>query len=320
MPNRRILEIADRFEPRIRTALLGAFMQIQQRTTLAEALRQFESRGIEGIMSLLDNIETDLSGEFSDELENAIRDSGRVSIELMPRQAVIGPFNYSTFNLATAAAIREYELNLIQQISNESREAVRRGVQADIIAGRSPRATARTFRANIGLTVNQEQAVRNYRTFLETLDRQALERALRDRRFDRTILNAIQNDRPLRRDQIDRMVQRYRERLIAHRSTVIARTESLRAVSIGNHTAVQQMLEVGAVDGQRVRRFWVYTRDARTRAAHRRVPSLNPEGVDLNEPFVTPLGPLRFPRDPNGTGANTIQCRCTVDYRLVEAA
>lgn len=318
MANNRLTELAIRFGPRIRDALLAAFEQLRKSISVAEIVRQLESRGIEGVMSLLDNMESTIAINVSDELEAAIMGSGRMSIELMPKQAVIGPFNYRIVNPATAAFIRSYELNLIQQISNDTREAIRRGLQADIISGRNPRDTARIFRGNIGLTARQEQAVRNYREYLETLDRQALQRALRDRRFDRTILRAIETGSPLTKDQIDRMVQRYRERFIKYRSEVIARTESLRAVSIGNQAAIEQMLQQGSVDDQRVRRFWVFTKDERTRAAHRRIPSMNPEGVRLDEPFLTPLGSLMFPRDPNGTAANTIQCRCTVAYRLIE--
>jgi hypothetical protein len=73
------------------------------------------------------------------------------------------------------------------------------------------------------------------------------------------------------------------------------------------------------VDTGRLRRFWVKTNDSRTRDAHRAVPDMNPEGVGMDEPYRTPLGPLMFPRDPNGSGANTIQCRCAERYALADA-
>jgi hypothetical protein len=134
----RLQIIAGRFEPKIQKALLDAFSAIKKKTPVATIQAQLEQRGVIGVMSLLDNMETDLSGVLSDQLENAIRESGRMSIQLMPKQAVVGDFSYSLFNEATANVIRTYELNLIRQISEETRGAVRRGLQADIISGRNP--------------------------------------------------------------------------------------------------------------------------------------------------------------------------------------
>lgn len=310
--------IASRFEPKIRRALLKAFEAMKKKLPISLIEQRLKDQGLLGVMSLLDNMETDLSGELSDDLENAIKESGRMSVQMMPKQALIGEFHYTLFNETTAAVIRSYELNLIRQISEQTREAVRRGLQADIVSGRNPLDTARIFRSNLGLTERQEQAVRNYRNALENLDRNALERSLRDKRFDSSIRRAIKDNKSLTSDQINHMVQRYRERYIQYRSRVIARTESLRAVSIGHKTAMDQMIAQGAIDGTLVKRYWVYTSDSRTRPDHRRIPSMNKEGVAINEPFKTPDGPLMYPRDPNGSAENTIQCRCTVVYRMAD--
>lgn len=313
-----VVQIAERFEPRIKKALLHSFEVMRGRISEAAIVRQFETRGIEGVMSLLDGLDGVLE-PVKIELREALRESGRASIGAIPRGAILNlDFAFDTLNPVTVDFIRNYELNLIRMISTNTREAVRQAVRRDIIAGRNPRDTARLFRETIGLTPKQEQAVANYRKALETLDRRALKRTLRDKRFDRTIGQAIDRGKRLTPDQINKMVGRYREKYIKYRSEVVARTESLRATTVGQQASIKQMLSSSAVDGSKVKRFWVFTHDQRTRNEHRMIPSLNKDGVDFNGAYVTPLGLLAYPRDPNGDPENTIQCRCAERFVLVE--
>jgi hypothetical protein len=317
--SKELFAIADRFEPRIRRALYAAFHAMRKRVPVGLIQRKFEGGGIEGVMSLLNKIEDDLKSTVRDELRNAITESGRVTIGLMPTAAVLNPdFMFDVMNPATADFVRQYEFNLIRLISENTREAVRMGLTRDVISGRNPLDTARTFRSSLGLTPKQSTAVTNYRKALEELDRRALTMMLRDKRFDRTVLRAIDDNRRLSTAQINKMVGRYQERFVKYRSQVIARTEALRAASIGQQVAIKQILSDGAVDGDKVRRFWVPARDNRTRNAHRVIPEMNPEGVPLDGVYKTPLGPLAFPRDPSGVAENTIQCRCAERFKLME--
>jgi hypothetical protein len=316
----KIVDIAVRFEPRIASALLSAFAEIKDTVKITELTTLINQGGITAAYNYLNELQIEgiIEKHFVDDLNSAIVDSGRMTVSAIPSGATTGvPFRYNILNPATAEYIRTYELNLIQRIGANTREGIRQAIQADAIAGVNPISTARTFRDTIGLTPNQEQAVANFKTGLEDLDRRVLDRRLRDKRFDPTIRTAIENGTPLRRDQIEKMVARYRERFVQYRATTIARTEAMRATSIGSYTSIVQAAAEGSIDGERLRRFWVYSRGPRTRPAHRAIPSLNPGGVEIDQPFVTPLGPLMFPRDPNGTAENTINCRCTVVYKLL---
>ena len=51
------------------------------------------------------------------------------------------------------------------------------------------------------------------------------------------------------------------------------------------------------------RRYWQTAGDERVRIAHQQVPGMNRDGVPLNQPFATPLGPCFTP--PLEAG-----CRC----------
>lgn len=310
-----IVAIAERFEPRIRKALLRAFDALRLPTAAIQGA--LETGGLEGVMSLFGGMEDVVRREAAAELRAAIRESGRMTIGLMPAQAVLNAdFAFDTLNPATVDFIRNYELNLIRQVSEGTRGAIRNKLRRDIIAGVNPRRTASAVRGTIGLTAKQELAIENYRRALEELDPRALDRKLRDGRFDGSVRRAVESGRPLSQDQVERMVARYRERFIRHRAATVSRTESMRAVTVGQQSAVRQMLASKAVDETRVRRFWVTTHDNRTRDSHLAVPDMNPDGVAFGESYATPLGPLAFPRDPNGTGSNTVNCRCTERFAL----
>lgn len=315
----RLIEIGSRFEPRMRRALAGAFDALRGRFTDAQVEGALLRGGVGGVMALLDGAEGPL-GPVRDALEEAAQAGGRAWIAAVPGGAVLDPaFRFSLVNPATADFVRNYSLDLIRVITEDTREAVRRGLQSDVASGLNPRDTARAFRSNLGLTPRQEQAVRNYERALLQADPDALRRGLRDKRSDAAVRRSARARSPLPRAQVDSLVERYRQKMLRHRSEVIARTESLRAATVGQRAAVRQAAAAFAVDTDRLRRFWVKTNDSRTRDAHRAVPDMNPDGVRMDEPYKTPLGDLMYPRDPNGSGANTIQCRCAERYALVDA-
>lgn len=222
---------------------------------------------------------------------------------------------FDVTNPRTIDYLRSYEMNLIRELTVKARGAIRQAVLDGVSSGRNPLDVARDVRAHIGLTERQARAVMNYRRALETGDSAALQRAIRDRRFDASVASAIRGDSELSGEQIDRMVARYEARYLKHRSETIARTESIRAANAGNTEAWRQAASDGIVEAETIVRHWVYTHDDRTRDAHRAIPEMNPDGVGLDEPFKSPLGPIMMPGDPNASPENTINCRCTTIIR-----
>lgn len=309
MPTDKYKFIASRYGGRIETALLNAFAEIKSTVKQQELTSLISNFGVDGVYTYLSglNIEGIIDQNITDELNSAIVESGRLNFTLLPKGAVTDKvFRFNLLSYQASNYVQNYELNLIREISNNTREAIRQSVNADILAGNNPISTARNFRDTIGLTPRQEQAVRNFRTMLEEGDSQTLKRKLRDKRFDPTIKRSLKTDKPISQARINTMTKRYRERYIKYRAETIARTESLRAISEGQYLSTLQAVETGSIDPDKLRRYWVWINDKRTRDAHRSVNTLNPEGVRIDQPFTTELGPLMFPRDPNGSGANTI--------------
>lgn len=219
------------------------------------------------------------------------------------------PTAFDGTNRRALAAMQEHRLRLVQGFTEEQTQVTLMASQRGLISGINPRATARVFRESIGLAPKQEAAVANYRRLLETNDRAALQRQLRDARFDSTVQTAQVTHVALAPEQIDRMVQRYRERMLKYRAEVIARTESLRALNAGQDAMYQQAIDEGKLSRDEIELEWMTAKDERVRPSHM---LMNGQRRKIGEPFISGLGNLLYyPADPAAPAEDTVQCRCT---------
>lgn len=225
-------------------------------------------------------------------------------------------FTFGITAPTTINALQRNDFSLIRELSASTREGVAETIRAGVEAGRNPLDVARDVRRQIGLTARQARAVSNYRRLLEESRGEALERALRDKRFDATVARSIADKKPLPKAKIDAMVARYEAKHLKYRSETIARTEGLRAANAGNHLAWEQAVAEGKLEGKTIVRKWMHSGDHKVRDAHRKIPAMNPEGRGLNEPFQSPLGPIMMPGDPNAPASLTVNCRCTCVIRF----
>jgi hypothetical protein len=217
-------------------------------------------------------------------------------------------------NPRAAEIMQQNRLSFVSEFTTKQREATRQALTRGLQAGAGPRQVAATFRGSIGLTATQEAAVANYRALLEMNSRQALDRGLRDRRFDRTVSRAAAGGAALSNDQIDRMVKRYRERYLAYRAETIARTESVKATSLARQEALNQLVGDSGIDPDRIIRVWNTTQDKRTRDAHA---VMDGQEVGAEEPFIDGDGnELMFPGDPEADISTVVNCRCTFSVRI----
>jgi hypothetical protein len=211
-------------------------------------------------------------------------------------------------------ALRTNQVQLVQGINAQQTAAIRESLNQAAQTGANPRETARLFRQSIGLTPNQVRAVGNFERELRSLDRNALNKLLRDKRFDPTIIRAIRDGRPLTEAQVQRMTGVYRQRYIKFRSEVIARTEALRSVHEGNDAMFRQAIRDGQVDPNNLTREWNTALDERVRGSHR---AMHGQTRGVDEPFESGAGfSLMYPGDVNAPPEETIQCRCTVGTRM----
>ena len=213
--------------------------------------------------------------------------------------------------------LAERRLKLAGDMADEQLQTIQTVLADAARMGQAPAATARILRQTIGLTPNQASQVINYRRQLETLDPRAQQRALHDKRFDKTINRAIETGTQLTDDQINRMVDNYQARYIALRATTIARTEGVGAANNGHVEAVRGFLDQNPEFT--VIKTWIATDDSRTRQDHRELDRKAVVGLDT--PFRAGSGDLiLWPHDPDAPARQVVNCRCTLSTQIVPRA
>jgi len=310
---RQVQALLDKAEPDLAKGFIEAMQRLRDDLTLKQIAELVQAGNIQGALTLLGPVQV---GAALGGMLNATLATYYAAGDMASRESPVSVwFNHA--NPTAAANWSRYQQQRVQQITEEVAQTINQVMRRSLSQGIGPMDTARQIKDTLGLTASQEQAVFNYRTALQNRLSNALDRKLRDRRFDATVRRAIENDKGLNADQIDKMVTRYRERMVQARAQTIARTESTRAVNAGQQAYIETAVQDKVADMSQVRRFWVPTRDERTRDAHRMIPTMNPDGVGLNEPFRSPDGPIMYPGDPSASAGNTINCRCALFTRIL---
>lgn len=311
----------NRYQPKIRDAVLKVWDELRKSFTYSELETTLTYQGVSGLLKYLDNLEPVIRAQLMPELQDAISESGRLVVQILPSGSITTQGYTPHVSFTNTEAIREvqqYSFNLIRDLARETTETIRYSVTTALSSGRSPREIARDFKQAIGLTVEQERSVQNYRAYLENLNKEALSRESRDKRYDRTVANAIKSNTPLSKAQIDKMVAAFRRKREAQRALTIARTESMSAMELGQDLALKQARTDKALVDDLIC-DWHVTMDGREREEHFLIPQMNPDGVPFGDFFKTPLGPMRYPRDRQyGTAKNVINCRCRRSFRRRE--
>lgn len=298
-------------ERRFREAFRLAIANIHDYTTLTSLANLLEQGRLEEALLSLRAAGEVLGGQAGASVIAAGEDAAKwLSTALTVTVA------FDVTNIRAVSLMTQNRLRLIREFDAEAQRAVRTALVEGIERGLNPRDQARLFRASIGLTERQVGAVNNYRRLLEQGEipsREALNRALRDRRFDSSVTRAIQNHRPLSTSQVDNMVNRYRQRFVAHRANTIARTEALRTVHQGTDEMYRQAIDSGQVDQGKLRRTWNTSVDGRERDSHHQ---LNGKIQGIDEAFEGLDGNLMYPGDPSAPASETILCRCVLSTRI----
>lgn len=308
----RVLDrLLAKLEPKLRREVLELVSFLRERRSVAEIAELIRANRA---LEVADD-EARAAGAALAEQVNAIYlAAGReVARALGEKLDTLIPLDQT--NPRALRAMQRSRLRLIRDMTAEQRELIRAVVSDGLARGINPRAMARAYRSAIGLTAEQWKHVQNYRRSLETLDVDALQRRLRDRRFDRTVGRAIREGKPLTRTQVDRMVARYEQRYLKFRAEVIARTESIGALHAGAREGWEQAIDAKVIAASEIRRKWVTAADGRVRDSHA---SMNGQLRGFDEAFVSGSGILLlYPHDPSAPFSETVQCRCAVATRLM---
>lgn len=286
----RLLAKLERLMQRMRPDLVRAFLR-----TYEAIKRDLTDAGIRAYVESIDQMlgasivpDKSVQAAFR-EVRLTLRAGVGDSFTSFSRDMPQGAVGFDILNPKMIEGIQKLESRVITEASTNVRLALRQHVQAGIEAGKGPRDIARGLRDVVGLSPSQEQYVRNYRAELESGVRGA-HRKLRDKRFDNAKLTP---------EKIDKMVDAYRKRWVAHNAETHARTAALDAQKLGQHLAWRDAVDRGDFPAERIRRTWVDSDDERVRPEHKAMDGETVSGLE------TPFS--------NGQvipGQTDWQCRC----------
>ena len=313
-------QIATQQERAILRAFAESIQSVKDQAVISEIAALINRGDVEGVVNLL-QLDPATFRPFENAVTAAYETGGATGAAQIGRIPVEAGTLVARFNVRNPRAeewLRNLSSTRIVEIAEETRSVVRNVLTEGIARGQGPRTTAldlvgridpqtrRRVGGYIGLTENQAQWVRNAREDLETLNPNYLTRQLRDRRLDGAFKKAMAEGKPLTGRQIDTAISRMQARTLRYRAETVARTESINALRSGQHEAMVQAVEATDIEPPEVIRTWDATGDARTRPEHLNVSPVR--GADT--PFLVGGELLRYPGDPAGSAANTIQCRC----------
>lgn len=319
-PSTRLERLINRSAARFNTEFLQALRLVRNRISLDDLATLLEQGRFQEAFDSVRIAASRLNVLWADSFVLAGSDTARWLGANVPDIVI----DFDQTNTRAVTAMRNNQLRMVSSYTEQQRVATQQALIDGIQRGANPREQARAFRNSIGLTPHQERWVRNYERALQELDSNALRRELRDRRFDRTVQRAISNGEPLSRQQIDKMVTRYRERALKLRAETIARTESLRSVHEGAQETYRQAIEAGELQPDQLVRIWNTALDERVRDFSRGAATshatMHNQERRVDEPFVSGAGNQSLNPGAFGIGMEDINCRCVVSTRILTPA
>jgi hypothetical protein len=293
----RLNRRAAMLEPELRSALFRGYLRLSSSISDADLEAFIRSPGAERLLGdaiTIEEIEVAFA-PLSRTVRDGVEAAGRVLARDIPGALRDAPIN--VMSPTVVDGIRLLNTRVITELSDNVRDTVRDVVERGLAAGLPPSQIARKVRELLELPPKDAQAVDNFRSMLQTKDVEALNRELRDKRFDATIRKAFEGD-GLTPEQIDKMVAAYRRQTIANHAETITRTIALDAQRLAQRLTWRAAMERGEIDGARLFRRYSGVLDDKEREEHL---LLEGEVVRWDEPYSS--GQMY-------AGEGDFNCRC----------
>jgi len=170
--SREIDQLLRSIEPKLQKAFKTGLSSIASDISLSE----IEQAVISGDTSRAIGLVNDLlvAGaflEFNREIQNSVQAGGDIAAKWASADKIVFQLNVTESN--TARFINSYQANKVREVTNDLQNVLGEMARQGTIAGENPRKVALRIRESIGLTLKQEQAVRNFERMLRDLDRDA---------------------------------------------------------------------------------------------------------------------------------------------------
>jgi hypothetical protein len=330
-----LAEIEKQFGREIAASFEAVAADLVSGARMADIIRELERGNLEAALRAF-NLDAAALRPLESSIVGAYQAAGTRIAKMIDDQArragASAVLRFDMVNPRASRWLADISSRMVTEIIQDQRAAVRVALRQGMDAGRGPRqvaleivgridrATKRRAGGILGLHSQQAGYVRSMRAELaggEPGISNYFTRALRDRRFDDSILSAIDAGRPVAQRTIDGAATSYSNRLLKHRGDTIARTETIGALNTAKDDAYRQSVDSGMVEAEALTKEWDATgNDGRTRQTHL---DLDGQVVALDAPFVSSSGAmLMHPHDASlgAPAAEIIACRCIVKYKI----
>lgn len=316
--------------PEIRRVFLETIQNMVDGSVLSEIEKAIQANDVEQALKACGFSQAVLSNILT-VIEKVYDEAASDTVKSWPKRIGMVRPVYNAWSDRVISDVQQYSSVFVRDITNEMRETVRNVLAEGINQGVNPRVTALNLVGRydattkkrtggfIGLSQNQTKWVFNAEKYLKTLDETYFNLSLRDKRFDKTVRSAIEKNKPLSAETVEKLVSAYKSKALKYRADAIARTETMQSINRGKTAAINQGIEEGLFKKENVKKWWDDTGDGRTRKSHRylglRYSKKN--AIPIDEAFRTFDGDsLMFPGDTSlgADASEIIHCRCGVQY------
>lgn len=332
-PRERLEQLVADLTPVLRAAFMEAIDDIKSNIVLRRVVERLERGDINGAIAAM-HLDQAAFRPLDEAIRQAFNGGGVATIEQMPtlhdpngHQIVI---RWDARNLAAEEWLRDHSTSLVSNIIADQQAVIRAALSEGLargdnptrtalgIVGRVNRVTGRREGGVLGLTAQQAAYVDSARRELLSGDtaalRNYLERVRRDKRFDRTVIKAMKDGKPLPVEAVDRIASRYADGLLKLRADTIALHETFSALGASREIAFRQQIEAGRVQAQHITKTWRHTPQEHPRQQHVR---MHGQIVPYDQPFIAPDGTqIRYPHAPGTPTRHTVGCKCFAEYKI----
>ena len=217
----------DTLEPKARRQINRAIKRVGSKVTtemITESVRR--GRVSKRLSEALNTLPDELRASVGPIIDTAVVQGGAASL-----RTVKGSGRFTITNPLATKAAGTITADLVKQVSRETKKSLRVVLRQAFDDRLPPAATARRIKPLIGLHSRQAQAVRNFRARLVKLG--------------------------LRAELIDKRAAKYAAKLLRQRSYLIARTETIRALSAGQQAAWRTARDAGRIPKTSLQRWSV---------------------------------------------------------------
>lgn len=332
-PRERFEQLVADFEPKVRAAFIEAVDDIRSNIVLRRVVDRLERGDVDGAVHAM-NLDEAAFRSLEEAIRQAYSGGGVAAVEQMPTardpEGFRVVFRFDMRNPAAETWLREHSAQLVTNIVEDQRVAIRTALEDGLsrgdnptrtalnVVGRVNRATGRREGGVIGLTSQLASYVSTARDDLLSGDpermRHYLTLAKRDKRGDRTVLKHIREGTPLSREDVKRLTGRLSDNYLKLRADTIALNETMGALGASKDEAFRQRIARGDIQAQNVTKTWKHTPQEHGRLQHI---GMQGQKVRFDQPFMAPDGTaIPYPHAPGVPMRHKLGCKCFCEYKI----